>query len=98
MSWNPRKLEQRTSRVDRIGARGERYRQPIYVCLPYIAETQNEKMFRVVPNRKREFNVTMGEEYSLYTAMTERLADRIPLPHTLAEDLKFDLCVATPPR
>jgi superfamily II DNA/RNA helicase len=72
LCWNPSTLEQRTGRVDRIGAKAERCGQPILVFLPYIAETQDEKMYRVVMDRERWFQVVMGEEYRLDLASTER--------------------------
>jgi hypothetical protein len=39
----PSRLEQRTGRVDRIGAKVETCRQPIRIYLPFIAETQDDK-------------------------------------------------------
>lgn len=48
LCWNPSNLEQRTGRIDRIGAKAERAGQSIQVFLPFIAETQDEKMYRVV--------------------------------------------------
>ena len=62
LCWNPSNLEQRTGRVDRIGAKAERVGKSIQVFLPYIAETQDEKMYRVVMDRERWFNVVMGEK------------------------------------
>ena len=44
--WNPSTLEQRTGRIDRIGAKVERCGRPVHVYLPYVAETQDEKMYR----------------------------------------------------
>ena len=55
LSWNPSTIEQRTGRVDRIGAKSERARQPIHVYLPYVTATQDEKMFRVVRDRELGF-------------------------------------------
>jgi len=91
LCWNPSTLEQRTGRVDRIGAKMERCGQPLYIYLPYIAETQDEKMFRVVMDRERWFKVVMGESYQMDARSTEKLAERIPLPKTAAEDLAFSL-------
>ena len=65
--------------------------QPIHVYLPYVSETQDEKMYRVVTDRERWFNVIMGEEYCLDARTTDRLAERIPLPASVAEALAFDL-------
>jgi len=44
LCWNPSTLEQRTGRIDRIGAKVETSGKPIQVYLPYISETQDEKM------------------------------------------------------
>jgi hypothetical protein len=94
LSWNPSTIEQRTGRVDRIGAKAERARQPIHVYLPFVTATQDEKMFRVVRDRERWFSVVMGEKYALDEATTERIAERIPLPEEAARGLAFDLSLA----
>jgi SNF2 family DNA or RNA helicase len=56
LCWNPSTLEQRTSRVNRIGANVEQCGQPIRIYLPYLGETQDEKQYRVVMDRERWFN------------------------------------------
>lgn len=94
LCWNPSTLEQRTGRVDRIGAKAERVGQPIEIFLPYVAETQDEKMYRVVMDRERWFNIVMGETYTPDYQTTERLAARIPFPETAAEELRFRLEVS----
>ena len=91
LDWNPSMLEQRTGRVDRIGGKVETCGQPIRIYLPYIAETQDEKMYRVVMDRERWFNVVMGEQFTVGARATETLAQRIPLPAELAEKLAFRL-------
>ena len=91
LDWNPSMLEQRTGRVDRIGGKVETCGQPIRIYLPYIAETQDEKMYRVVMDRERWFNVVMGEQFKVDARNTETLAQRIPLPANLAERLAFRL-------
>ena len=53
LSWNPSTLEQRPGRVDRIGAKVERCGKSLEVYLPYVATTQDEKMYRVVMDRER---------------------------------------------
>jgi ERCC4-related helicase len=93
LCWNPSTLEQRTGRVDRIGAKAETARQPIYVYIPFVAETQDEKMYRVVMDRERWFNVVMGEDFKVDTRTTEKLANRIPLPASAATELTFKLSV-----
>lgn len=91
LCWNPSTLEQRTGRVDRIGAKAEFAGQPIRIYLPFIAETQDEKMYRVVMDRERWFNVVMGEDYEIDVRTTEKLASRIPFPAEAAGELAFDL-------
>jgi hypothetical protein len=91
LDWNPSTLEQRTGRVDRIGAKAETCGQPIRIYLPFIAETQDEKMYRVVMDRERWFSVVMGEQFKVDARHTEILAQRISLPSTLASRLAFRL-------
>jgi ERCC4-related helicase len=91
LSWNPSTLEQRTGRVDRIGAKAESAGQPIHIYVPFIAETQDEKMYRVVTDRERWFSIVMGEDYKIDTRTTEKLANRIPLPGSAAAELAFEL-------
>ena len=93
LSWNPSTLEQRTGRVDRIGAKAERCGKSIYVYLPYLSQTQDEKMYRVVTERERWFNIIMGEKYKVDAFSTDKYAERIPLPQELAEELAFRLDV-----
>lgn len=93
LCWNPSTLEQRTGRVDRIGAKVEQCGVPINVYLPYISETQDEKMYKVVKDRGRWFNILMGENYKEDFITTEKLANRIPLPDTVMNTLKFNLAV-----
>ncbi|MEW6743635.1 MAG: helicase-related protein [Planctomycetota bacterium] len=93
LCWNPSTLEQRTGRVDRIGAKAERVLRPIHVYLPYVAGTQDEKMFRVVRDRGRWFHVIMGERYEMDEVSTERYARRVPLPEAAAQELAFRLGV-----
>jgi Helicase conserved C-terminal domain len=93
LSWNPSTLEQRTGRVDRIGAKAEMVSKPIEVFLPYVGGTQDEKQYRVVMDRERWFQVVMGEKYRTDESYTEKAAERIPLPVAAAEALAFDLSV-----
>jgi len=94
LCWNPSTLEQRTGRLDRINAKVENVGRPINVYLPYIAETQDEKMYRVVMDRERWFNVVMGENYKVDAKTTERLSERIPFPESAARQLAFRLGAA----
>lgn len=91
LCWNPSMLEQRTGRVDRIGAKTELCGRPIHVYLPYVAATQDEKMYRVVMDRERWFGVVMGENYQVDARTTEKLAERLPLPEAAASALAFRL-------
>lgn len=91
LCWNPTTLEQRTGRIDRIGAKVEQCGQPINIYLPYIGETQDEKMYRVVMDRERWFSVVMGEDFKFDFKTTEKLAQRVPLPKSAASALAFRL-------
>ena len=94
LCWNPSTLEQRTGRVDRIGAKAEVCLLPISIYYPYIAETQDEKMYRVVMDRERWFKVLMGETYKVDVFNTDKMAERIPFSNEAAEELCFKLGVA----
>jgi superfamily II DNA or RNA helicase len=96
LDWNPSTIEQRTGRIDRLGAKAETVGRPIEVYLPYIAATQDEKQFRVVTDRERWFQVLMGEKYQTDEASTERLAERVALPEAAAEVLRYQLSVYPP--
>ena len=91
LSWNPSTIEQRTGRIDRLGGKAERTKQPINVFLPFVAGTHDEKMFRVVTDRERWFQVVMGEDYRTDEAHTDKLAERVPLPESVVRDLAFRL-------
>jgi hypothetical protein len=91
LCWNPSTLEQRTGRIDRIGAKIECCGMPIHVYLPYVSATQDEKQFRVVMDRERWFRVVMGEKYKVDLKTTERLAERLPFPEAAASALALHL-------
>lgn len=97
LAWNPSTIEQRTGRVDRIGAKAERARRPIHVYLPFVTATQDEKMFRVVRDRERWFAVVMGEKYQTDEQTTDKLAERLPFPEDAARALAFALAVVPRP-
>jgi hypothetical protein len=61
------------------------------VALPYIAKTQDEKMYRVVRDRERWFQVVMGARHELDEAEIDNLAERVELPAEAAEKLGFRL-------
>jgi superfamily II DNA/RNA helicase len=91
LCWNPSTLEQRTGRIDRLRAKAERCGRSMHIYVPYIAETQDEKMYRVVMDRERWFSVVMGEKYKVDARTTEKLAQRLPLPESVAQELAFAL-------
>lgn len=91
LCWNPSTLEQRTGRVDRINAKAEKVKQPIHIYLPYLGATQDEKMYRVVRDRERWFQVLMGEDYRIDEASTDEIEKRLPFPEQAARDLAFKL-------
>jgi hypothetical protein len=61
LCWNPSTLEQRTGRVDRIRCKAEIARCPIVIYEPFLAGSADEKMFRVVRDRERWFQIVMGQ-------------------------------------
>lgn len=91
LCWNPSTLEQRSGRVDRIGCKAERVGKSINLFLPYVSATQDEKMFRVVKDRERWFQIIMGEDYAVDEASTDRQAERMPLPKEVQEQLSMRL-------
>lgn len=93
LSWNPSTLEQRTGRVDRLRCLAEREGESILVYLPYLEGTADEKMYRVVSDRARWFQVVMGEQYEVDERATDALAARVPFPADAARALSLQLSV-----
>ncbi|MHB1424395.1 MAG: C-terminal helicase domain-containing protein [Gemmataceae bacterium] len=94
LCWNPSTLEQRTGRVDRLGSHAEHVRKSIIVYLPYVAATQDEKMYRVVRDRERWFQIVLGAKYAMDEtdeSATDRRAARVPLPHAIQKELALNL-------
>lgn len=91
LCWNPSTLEQRNGRVDRLGSKAEQIGEPINIYLPYVAATQDEKMYRVVRDREKWFDIVLGEKYTADDALTDRQAQRIPLPPVVHRDLTLHL-------
>lgn len=89
--WNPSTLEQQTGRLDRIRSKSELCRRPIRIFQPFIAGSADEKMFRVLRDRERWFQVVMGQKFEFDETASEQLANRVPLPAELAKELTFDL-------
>lgn len=94
LDWNPSTLEQRTGRIDRLGSFAERTNAPVTIYLPFLAGTQDEKMYRVVRDRERWFQVVMGAKHELDEADLERVGERVELPEEAARSLAFRLEVA----
>jgi hypothetical protein len=93
LDWNPSVLEQHTGRLDRIRSRAEVERKSIVVYQPFIAGSADERMFRVVKDRERWFQIVMGQRYEFDEGTAEDLAERIPLPVEISQKLVFDLSV-----
>lgn len=97
LDWNPSVLEQRTGRVDRIGAKAERCGYPIRVYLPYVEGCQDEKLYRVVMDRERWFGVVMGAEQSMERVLSaaawelDALTSPTEVPESLVKELRMDL-------
>lgn len=91
LCWNPSTLEQRTGRLDRIRCKAEVALRPIVVYEPFLAGSADEKMFRVLRDRERWFQIVMGQKFQFDEATSEELANRVPLPEELAKELVFDL-------
>lgn len=62
----------------------------------YVAGTRDEKQYRVVKDRERWFGVLMGGRVPDDERSKDRLADRVPLPVELLEELVLDLSVWSP--
>ena len=84
-------LEQKTGRLDRIRCKAELVFQPIVIYEPFIAGSADEKMYRVVKDRERWFQIVMGQKFEFDEKTAEDLARRVPLPEALAQSLVFDL-------
>jgi superfamily II DNA/RNA helicase len=91
LCWNPSTLEQRSGRVDRIGSKAEQVKQSIYLYLPYVAATRDEKMFRVVRDRERWFQIVLGEKYQSDELALDKISERIELPEALRSQLALRL-------
>jgi len=91
LDWNPSVLEQRTGRLDRVGALTEHAGLPIEVYEPYLAGTHDEKMFRVVKDRAGWFDVVMGRPVGMDERVTDREEQRVPLAEPIAQALTMNL-------
>jgi len=93
LDWNPSNLEQRTGRLDRIGSMAEITHSPISIYEPYTTGLQDEKMYKVVMDRARWFNIVMGDDVELGDNQLDQIAERIPMPEPLRNHLTLDLSV-----
>ena len=91
LDWNPSKLEQRTGRLDRIGALAERLQKNIEVYEPYLAGTHDEKMFRVVKDRAGWFEIVMGRAINADEHATDIEEFRVPLHARIRQALTMNL-------
>ena len=91
LCWNPSTLEQRTGRLDRIRCKAEGTGHPIVIYEPYIAGSADERMYRVVRDRERWFQIVMGQKFEFDEHSASETAARVPLPDGLARQLVFDL-------
>lgn len=91
LDWNPSVLEQRTGRLDRIGALAERAGKSIEVYEPYLAGTHDEKMFRVVKDRGQWFDVVMGRPSGADEHTTDAEEARVRLHANIRQALTMDL-------
>jgi len=80
LCWKPSRLERRTGRVDRIGGKAEVSRRPIVIYEPFLSGSADEKMFRVVRDRERWFQIVMGQKFEFDEASSEALSNRVLLP------------------
>lgn len=91
LDWNPSVLEQRTGRLDRIGALAERESKEIEVYEPYLAGTHDEKMFRVVKDRAQWFDIVMGRAAGADEDGTDFEERRLPLHYRICAALAMNL-------
>jgi ERCC4-related helicase len=89
LAWNPSTIEQRTGRIDRIGCKAEG-RQPIFVYLPYLAGTADDRQYQVMCEREQWFRVVMGQD-EVARLITADASSAVPLPQVISEDLGFKL-------
>ena len=89
LAWNPSTIEQRTGRVDRIGCKAQG-RHPIFVYLPYLAGTADERQYRVMSDREQWFRVVMGQD-EVARLITPDSDGTVPLPKGISERLNFKL-------
>jgi len=94
--WNPAVMEQRVGRVDRIGSKISR--EPalkLEVYTPFIKDTVDEDIFKIVKEREKWFKLIIGSKYAkeskLFGEKVEKEATIVPLPASIYESLKINL-------
>jgi superfamily II DNA or RNA helicase len=93
LCWNPSLLEQRVGRIDRLGSISSEMGLPMHIFEPYLMSTADEKMYKVVKDRERWFQIVMGDQFELSEIATEARSRRAPLPTRLAKELTYDLSI-----
>jgi superfamily II DNA or RNA helicase len=94
LAWNPSTIEQRTGRIDRLGCKAEG-RHPIFVYLPYLAGTADERQYRVMSDREQWFRIVMGQD-EVARLITPEATCTVRLPEAISEGLSFKLSLSGP--
>jgi ERCC4-related helicase len=92
LAWNPSTIEQRTGRIDRIGCKAEG-RHPIFVYLPYLSGTADERQYHVMTDREQWFRIVMGQDEVAKLIPCDSDGDRSRLPKAFSTDLTFKLAL-----
>ena len=95
LHWNPTVVEQRNGRIDRIGSKARRVGEPVEVYVPYLADTADERLYRVMMDRRQWFDIVLGGkgEAPISAAEEEVAVPPRSLPEDLVEALVPDLTV-----
>ena len=62
----------------------------IFVYLPYLAGTADERQYQVMSERERWFRVVMGQD-EVARLITPDSSSAIPLPDAVSNELSFKL-------
>ena len=63
---------------------------PIFVYLPYLAGTADERQYQVMSDREQWFRVVMGQD-EVARLITPDSDNTVPLPEAVSERLNFKL-------
>jgi YD repeat-containing protein len=95
LAWNPSSIEQRTGRIDRLGCKActpqPEQPVPIYVYLPYLSGTADERQFRVMTDREQWFRIVMGQDEVAKLIPCDDSQNSPRLPRASSEGLTFRL-------